>query len=76
LGQIGLEHFELKPDSARFAPQQEFGVGKGQAVGVGFEVVAVVGMGLQLGPGVGQATLSESLRQKFGGVQGFSLWVS
>jgi hypothetical protein len=42
-----------------FAAQQELGVGKGQPVGVGIERVAVVGVVLQFGPGVGQAAVVE-----------------
>ena len=61
LRQVGLEHFQLKADAARFAAQQEFGVGKGQAVGVGVQGVAFVGVGLQLGPGIGQAAFVEVL---------------
>ena len=33
--EFGLEHFQLKPNAARFRAQQKFGVGKGQSGGVG-----------------------------------------
>ena len=61
LCQIGLEHLQLEADAARLAPQQELGVGKGQAVGVGLQRVATVGMGLKVGPGVGDALLAQVL---------------
>ena len=52
--QFGLEQFELEADAARFGAQQELGVGKGQAVRIGLQRLAAVGMRLQFGPGVGQ----------------------
>ena len=60
-GAIVIEHFQLHADAARFTAQQEFGVGKGQAVGVGLQHVAQIGMGLQVGPGIGQAGFVEVL---------------
>ncbi len=59
LGQVGLEHFELEADAAGFAPQQEFRIGKGQAVGLGGHRGRGVVVGQQLGPGAGQGGLLE-----------------
>ncbi len=69
LGQVGLEHFQLEADAARLAAQQEFGVGKGQAVGVGQQGMAFAGVRLQFGPGIGQAAFFQVL----GGFHGGSL---
>ena len=55
LGDVGLEHFQLQADAPRLAPEQEFGVVEGQAVGVGFQGLAAVGVGLQFGPGIGES---------------------
>ena len=57
LGQIGLEHFELHADAAGLAAQQKLGVRKGEPVRVGLQRQAFVGVGLQFGPGVGEAAL-------------------
>ena len=59
LRQVGFEHFQLEADAAGFAPQQELGIGEGQAVGVGLQDVAAVGMGLQVGPGIGDALFAQ-----------------
>ena len=59
LAQVGLEHFELKADAPGLAAEHEFGVGKGHAVGIGLQGVAVVGVVVQLGPGIGQAAFVE-----------------
>jgi hypothetical protein len=55
----GLSISSWKADAARFAAEQEFGVGKSQAVGVGLQRVSVVGVCVQLGPGIGQAAFVE-----------------
>ena len=67
--ELGFEHFELNADAARVAPQQELGVGEGEAVGVGLQGLAAVGMGLQLGPGIGQRGSGGEL-DVFGGFHG------
>ena len=54
LRQFGLEHFQLHADAPRFSAQQEFGVGKGQSVGVGLQWGAGVGMGFEVAPCVCQ----------------------
>jgi hypothetical protein len=59
LAQVGLEQLQLEADAACLAAQHEFGVGEGQAVGVGVQRVAGDGEVVQLGPGVGQAAFSE-----------------
>ena len=59
LAQVGLEHFQLEPDAARFTAEQELGVGKRKAVGIGVQGVVVVGVRVQLGPGIGQAAFVE-----------------
>ena len=58
---LGLEHFKLHAQAAGFAAQQKFGVGKGQPVGVRVQGVALVGVGLEFRPGVGQATFRKVL---------------
>jgi hypothetical protein len=54
---VGLEQFELEPDAAGLAPQQELGVREGQPAGIRLERQSGVGMGLEGGPGVGQAVV-------------------
>ncbi|EWS62727.1 hypothetical protein Y695_04043 [Hydrogenophaga sp. T4] len=61
LCEIGFEHFQLEADAARFAAQQELGVGESQTVGVGLQRAPFVGVRLQLGPGVGQAAFVQVL---------------
>ena len=62
LVEIRLEHFQLEPDAARLSAQQELGVGKGQAVSIGLQRNAGVGMGFEIGPCVGQRACIEVVR--------------
>ena len=59
-GFIGVVIFSGSLPATRVAVQQEFGVGEGQPVGLRLQRMAFVGMGLQLGPGVGEAALAQS----------------
>jgi len=61
LCQVGFEHLQLETDATGFPAQQELRVGEGQPVGVGLQGVAAVGVGLQLGPGVGQPLFAQVL---------------
>ncbi|MPN57680.1 hypothetical protein SDC9_205374 [bioreactor metagenome] len=56
-GQIGLEQFQLETDAASLSAQHELGVGKGEAVGVGLQRIASDCEIVDLGPGVGQASV-------------------
>ena len=46
-------------DAARLAAQQEFRIGEGQPIGIGLQRIALVGVVLQFGPGIGQAALGQ-----------------
>ena len=59
LPQVGLEHFELETDAARFPAEEEFRVSKSNAIGVGLQRVSVGGVCVQLCPGIGQAAFVE-----------------
>ena len=64
--QVGLEQLELEADAARFAAQQEFGIGEGQPAGVGVQRQPGVGVRLQRGPGVGQALVVDVAGRRHG----------
>jgi hypothetical protein len=53
--EVGLEQLQLEADAARFAAQQELGVGECQAAGVRVQWQARAGVGLQGRPRVGKA---------------------
>jgi len=57
--QVGLEQLQLHTDATGLAAQQKLGVGESQPVGLSLQRMAFVGMGLQLGPGVGEAALAQ-----------------
>ena len=59
LAQVGLEHFQLKADAACLAAEQEFRVGKREAISVCVQGVAVDCVVLQFRPGIGQAAFVE-----------------
>ena len=59
--QLGLEHLQLDAQTACFAAQQKFGVGKSQSVGIGLQWHAGIGMGFEVGPGVCQGAITDIL---------------
>ena len=65
LAQLGFEHFQLHAHATGFAAQQKFRVGKSQSVGIGIQRVALGGVVLQFGPGIGQAAFGDVLGQCF-----------
>ena len=73
LADVGLEHLQLKADAACFAPEQKLRIGKGHAVGIGQQGVAVVGVGVQFFPGIGQTAFIELGVRFHGGTPCF-LW--
>ena len=59
LGQIGLEHFQLHADATRFTAEHELRIGECKAVGLRFQLFAVMGLVVQLGPGIGQIGIGQ-----------------
>ena len=70
---LQMENAQLKADAACFAPEQKLRIGKGHAVGIGQQGVAVVGVGVQFFPGIGQTAFIELGVRFHGGTPCF-LW--
>ncbi len=61
LGQIRLEHFQLKANAPGFAAQQKFGVGKSQSMSLGLQPLTQLGLRLQVGPSMRKRSVFQVL---------------